>query len=199
MPESGDKDTPSRRQIFDESDSGARERPLIPILRSDPAQGRVVRSLADFRESEGRENRKRRLQALWKDISSRGFHQHDAASRAIARAQSTGLTSANAENLRIEYEKELLRNCKTQSPDSSPTSSHIGWPEFRQYAERKEVGAHLFTPLSRLFFLNVTISELWAIFHELDVDGNGHLDAHELDSALRKAGGYLFIALPEPY
>ena len=32
-------------------------------------------------------------------------------------------------------------------------------------------------------------AELWTIFHdELDLDGNGHLDAHELKSALAKAG-----------
>jgi solute carrier family 25 (mitochondrial phosphate transporter), member 23/24/25/41 len=30
--------------------------------------------------------------------------------------------------------------------------------------------------------------ELWNIFHELDLDSNGHLDAEELTVALRKAG-----------
>ena len=31
--------------------------------------------------------------------------------------------------------------------------------------------------------------ELWHIFHdELDLDGNGHLDSHELELALQKAG-----------
>ena len=32
------------------------------------------------------------------------------------------------------------------------------------------------------------IKELWNIFHELDSDNNGHLDADELTVALRKAG-----------
>jgi hypothetical protein len=31
--------------------------------------------------------------------------------------------------------------------------------------------------------------ELWQIFHdELDLDGNGHLDAQELQTALQRAG-----------
>ena len=34
-------------------------------------------------------------------------------------------------------------------------------------------------------------TELWSIFHdELDLDGNGHLDADELSTALSKAGGF---------
>ena len=30
-------------------------------------------------------------------------------------------------------------------------------------------------------------AELWQIFHELDLDNNGHLDALELEMALEKA------------
>ena len=37
--------------------------------------------------------------------------------------------------------------------------------------------------------LHAARAELWHIFHdELDLDGNGHLDAEELTSALYKAG-----------
>jgi solute carrier family 25 phosphate transporter 23/24/25/41 len=36
--------------------------------------------------------------------------------------------------------------------------------------------------------MTLALSELWTIFHELDLDGNGHLDGQELDLALRKAG-----------
>ena len=37
------------------------------------------------------------------------------------------------------------------------------------------------------------IVELWRIFHdELDLDGNGHLEPHELELALRKAGTLIF-------
>lgn len=37
--------------------------------------------------------------------------------------------------------------------------------------------------------LMTLFEELWSIFHnELDLDGNGRLDAAELGTALRKAG-----------
>jgi hypothetical protein len=35
------------------------------------------------------------------------------------------------------------------------------------------------------------VSELWDLFHELDLDGNGHLDAQELATALNKVGEYI--------
>lgn len=39
------------------------------------------------------------------------------------------------------------------------------------------------------FFVIEWAIELWSIFHdELDLDGNGHLDAQELTLALSKAG-----------
>ena len=45
-----------------------------------------------------------------------------------------------------------------------------------------------FPPSSIRDVLAIVI-ELWRIFHdELDLDGNGHLDADELASALQKAG-----------
>ena len=42
----------------------------------------------------------------------------------------------------------------------------------------------------RIFLVaDVLWAELWHIFHdELDLDGNGHLDAEELSTALGKAG-----------
>lgn len=53
-----------------------------------------------------------------------------------------------------------------------PGQRHISWNEFKRYAYRKE-------------------QELWTIFHdELDLDGDGQLDAHELRSALTKAGPF---------
>jgi solute carrier family 25 phosphate transporter 23/24/25/41 len=40
------------------------------------------------------------------------------------------------------------------------------------------------------------LEELWHIFHsELDLNGNGHLDAEELGLALRKAGISAFIVV----
>jgi hypothetical protein len=38
-------------------------------------------------------------------------------------------------------------------------------------------------------------TELWSIFHELDLDRNGHLDAGELAVALNKAGRLFSICI----
>ncbi|KAF8897599.1 mitochondrial carrier domain-containing protein [Infundibulicybe gibba] len=66
------------------------------------------------------------------------------------------------------YEDELLGRCGGHSSGLRP--GHIGWKEFKEYAEAKEI-------------------ELWSIFHnELDLDGNGHLDSRELALALSRAG-----------
>lgn len=58
--------------------------------------------------------------------------------------------------------------------------------------QRKSVSTRATMPFSgslRLTFF----AELWSIFHsELDLDGNGRLDAEELAVALQKAG------LPSP-
>lgn len=52
------------------------------------------------------------------------------------------------------------------------------------------VTARLARPLLMVFFCSfAAVAELWHIFHdELDLDGNGHLDAEELRIALRKGG-----------
>ncbi|KAG7096881.1 hypothetical protein E1B28_004287 [Marasmius oreades] len=170
--------TQTNHDVFDETLAGAIDPPLLPRLRSDkaiPHQTPLPRSLVEFREEEGREIRKRRLRALWNHICEHGYltGSHPRISR---KADLEG-----AENLRAEYEHELLGRCfvapsGSSSSGSSPSSpgtmtrKHIEWKEFKAYAEAKEV-------------------ELWGIFHdELDLDGNGRLDAHELNMALRRSG-----------
>ncbi|KAJ7700148.1 mitochondrial carrier domain-containing protein [Mycena rosella] len=149
-----DKDTPQTgREIFEASDSGAEDRPFIPKLRSDTLPRRPPRTLSEFREEEGRDNRKARLKALWKQLP---VLHHDAAKQA-------------AQRLITMYDKELLRKCGGHSSSTSPMG-RIPWKEFREYAEAKE-------------------TELWQIFHdELDLDGNGRLEAQELSLALTKVG-----------
>ncbi|KAJ7682736.1 mitochondrial carrier [Mycena polygramma] len=158
------------REIFDASDSGADDRPLLPKLRSDPLPRRTPRTLSEFREEEGRENRKRRLKELWKQLPV--IHRDTNQSLAVAGdANSTaGLTPEDAQRLITLYEKELLRKCGGHISSSTSPMGGIGWKEFKEYAEAKE-------------------TELWHIFHnELDLDGNGRLDALELSSALTKVG-----------
>ncbi|KAL0576914.1 hypothetical protein V5O48_005060 [Marasmius crinis-equi] len=161
----------SKHEIYDKTLSGAIDPPRIPKLRSDDnraPQLPLPRSLVEFREEEGREIRKRRLRALWSHICEHGYLT-DAHPRTLRDAD-----LEKAETLRAEYEHELLGRCAVAS-GSTPTgkmATHtpIEWKEFKEYAEAKEV-------------------ELWGIFHdELDLDGNGRLDAQELDMALRKSG-----------
>lgn len=159
----------SGRDIYNASLSGAQDRPLIPRLRSDPTHPGFPHTLQEFRESEGRENRKRRLQVLWKRLTISPHHDHDFHMNSSDIADTDKLTQENAESLKMMYDNELLGHC-----GHSATLSQIGWKEFKEYAEAKEI-------------------ELWSIFHdELDLDGNGQLDTQELTSALGKAG----ITLP---
>ncbi|KAH9999315.1 mitochondrial carrier [Russula vinacea] len=162
MPESS-TEVPNRL-VYDASISGAQDRPYIPHLRSDsPSYHPLPRSLAEFRAQEGREYRKARLRALWKQLLT--ALDSDDADSAVATnpvGSSTALTPESARQMRRTYERELMGRCNS--------SGHIGWKEFKKYAEDKE-------------------AELWNIFHnELDLDSNGHLDAEELTVALRKAG-----------
>ncbi|KAJ7908292.1 mitochondrial carrier [Mycena leptocephala] len=156
------------REIFEASDSGAEDRPFIPKLRSDPLPLRPPRTLLEFREQEGEANRKRRLKELWQQLPV--LHR-DSTNKPLAAVDnaSSGLTPEAAQRLITMYEKELLRKCGGHSSSTSPMGG-IPWKEFKAYAIAKE-------------------TELWQIFHdELDLDGNGHLDARELKLALNKVG-----------
>ncbi|TFK43469.1 mitochondrial carrier [Crucibulum laeve] len=150
------------------------DRPYIPPLRSDPPFRRQPHSLLEFREAEGNENRKRRLHDLWIRLqNSRAAHSNSTVQSAAGDDvhgawNKDGLTPERARSLNVMYDDELFGYCKGHSSGSQP--GHIGWQEFKEYAKAKEV-------------------ELWQIFHdELDLDGDGRLDAHELQHALSKAG-----------
>ncbi|KAF8529177.1 mitochondrial carrier [Hysterangium stoloniferum] len=152
-----------RREIFEGSYSGAQERPYIPRLRSDPpAWHWLPRTLSEYREREGKENREARLRALWERLpKGRRASERD---NCQLWTSETDMDSAHATHLWYMYEDELMRRC------SSTGTSTITWPDFLDYADKKE-------------------AELWTIFHdELDLDNNGHLDADELFQALGKAG-----------
>ncbi|KAH8113244.1 mitochondrial carrier [Phellopilus nigrolimitatus] len=160
----------SGREIYEGSMSGAQDRPFIPRLRSDlPLIRPLPRSLDNFREEEGSENREKRLHGLWKKIPhphrERLLREQDSISHWVPVNDHVSLTRERAENLTKMYEDELLRECAEEGDTSGP----VTWKDFRKYADYKE-------------------AELWHIFHdELDLDGNGRLDADELGSALSKA------------
>lgn len=93
-----------------------------------------ARSLAEFREREGRTNRKERLHALWQQICNTGYLSHSEHNSEVAQANS-GLSADRAEQLRAAYEAELFGSCGAQS-----SKKQIGWTEFKTYALAKEVG-----------------------------------------------------------
>lgn len=104
-----------------------------------------ARSLAEFREIEGRSLRKERLHALWQQICNSGYlsspqdhppalNENDNEKSKIARTN-TGLSADNAEQLRAAYEAELFGRCGAQS-----SKKQIGWEQFKSYALAKEAG-----------------------------------------------------------
>ncbi|KZT20402.1 mitochondrial carrier [Neolentinus lepideus HHB14362 ss-1] len=171
MVQLNNKPGPSNREIYEACLSGAQERPYIPRLRSDPpAYHPLSHSLLEFRQQEGAEERELWLRELWKRLPKRKLANVDeeAVSKAIPVLDNTSLTPERAKKLQEMYEDELVGTCNSNG--LGLTRLHIGWKEFKRYAEQKE-------------------AELWTIFHdELDLDGNGHLDAAELEVALRRAG-----------
>ncbi|KAI0353621.1 mitochondrial carrier [Trametes cingulata] len=163
---------PSARQIYEEVLSGARPRPFIPRLRSDPPPYQPIpHSLREFREQEGKDRRRERLRALWRRLPKRDespYVDDEEVARAYPVKSDGDLTAESAKQLDEMYEDELLGRCGVRP--RGPFSKRVSWAEFEKYADAKE-------------------AELWHIFHdELDLDGNGHLDADELELALQKAG-----------
>jgi solute carrier family 25 phosphate transporter 23/24/25/41 len=135
MPEPS-AETP-KRAVYDGSISGAQDRPYIPHLRSDPPSFHPLpRSLAEFRNQEGREYRKARLRALWKQLLAALDSDSEDADSNVATTWPVGSGTAHtperARQMRKMYERELMGRCKS--------SGHIEWKEFKMYADDKEAG-----------------------------------------------------------
>lgn len=139
MPESSTET--HKRAVYDGSISGAQDRPHIPHLRSDPPPYHPLpRSLAEFRSQEGREYRKARLRALWKQLLTALESDAEDAGSDVATTWPAGVgtivTPESARLMRKMYDRELMGRCKS--------SGHVKWKEFRKYAEDKEAGQSLF-------------------------------------------------------
>lgn len=162
---------PSRRELFEQSLTGAANRPPFPHLQHDAhfSDRPIPTSLDDYRAQETPQERNERIHALW--LQLRALRQRPITNGPISQAPllgRTSITSERAEELRKIYFDELVNQCQSNGGPSS--SQGIDQKTFQTYVDQKE-------------------EELWSIFHdELDVDGNGHLDAAELHHALGKAG-----------
>lgn len=91
----------------------------------------------EFREQEGREERKRRLKLLWKQLPNSDSHAPTSGKAVIVTDQAS-LTPEKAEAIKHIYDEELLGTCRGHTPGDS--RGPIKWKEFVKYAEAKEVG-----------------------------------------------------------
>ncbi|KAL4241926.1 mitochondrial carrier family protein [Abortiporus biennis] len=159
---------PSGREVYEATYYGAQTRPYVPPLRSDPPTYHPLpHSLVEFRRLEGRERREHNLRQLWLKLPKRNgdpLEDTDELSAQHPVSNERTLSQESAKKLKRMYEDELVGRCGART-----LRRNIGWREFQKYAENKE-------------------RELWHIFHDqLDLDGNGHLDAEELAIALKQA------------
>ncbi|CAE6485310.1 unnamed protein product [Rhizoctonia solani] len=159
--------------LFEATLNGTVDRPFIPPLRHDPDPYDIPPRFEDYRSAEGK-GRERRLRRLWEQLPPTTHSQKDGTRTVmpVALTHVDDLTPERATQLRKMYDDELLGRCRspTSVRDGDPHALEVDWNGFRAYANAKE-------------------AELWTIFHdELDLDGNGHLDVGELNTALSKAG-----------
>lgn len=168
----------SNRDRFNDVSSGAQDPPPPPPpVSSDPQPAPPLPdNLQKFRTLEGKHQRETRLRLLWKAIVEEATADADTnADQNLHRTASsdpaaTPTDEERARRLRDLYRNELYRRCSTADPSKPSSSKPVEWSEFLKYADEKE-------------------EELFRVFHnELDLDGNGHLDATELRAALAKAG-----------
>jgi len=144
MDSTDDTSTPDGRTIYETSLSGAQKRPFIPPLRSDHSNYTPIpHSLAEFRNQEGREARKKKLHALWSQLPKPTSHRLDAEgySNIALVNENEALTLQKAQKLKAMYENELLGRCGVHLVGPAP--GHIKWKDFKTYAEAKEVGTLL--------------------------------------------------------
>ena len=112
------------------------DRPFIPCLRSDRLIQPPPQSLAEYHQIEGRDNRRRRLRQIWQslpDILKPSPIPHDAS------VENGDGRHMLFEKLKAMYDRELLLLCKIPAVGSQ--EPHIGWREFKVYAEAKETGS----------------------------------------------------------
>lgn len=113
------------------------DRKLLPRLRSDiPIPIRHQNTLEEFRESEGRDKRRRMLKDLWQSLPE--IPETPSKSQSTQSMTSIEISAEEAESLKATYDNELFLRCA--SPASGSRPRHIEWTAFKKYAEAKETG-----------------------------------------------------------
>lgn len=142
---SNDDDKQNRKEIFEDTLSGAQDQHRLPLLRSDPqSHQRLAHTLAEFRAQEG-EKREERLREVWKRLPTVDSEQTRRVGEVETDRQDASLTREKAEELQGIYQSELFGRCRNGdgaavSGSSSADGPPISWKEFYKYAEAKEVG-----------------------------------------------------------
>lgn len=113
------------------------DRPLVPYLRSDRLIQSPPQSLAEYREIEGRDYRKRRLLQIWHSLPDT-LKQSPIPHSSAENGNTCHITFEKVESLKAMYDHELLLLCKIPA---SPREPRVGWGEFKMYAEAKEAGS----------------------------------------------------------
>ena len=165
--------SPSRGELYEQPLSGGHSRPPIPPLQNNIhfSEAPVSKTLDEYRATEGLKARADRIQALWFQLQVLQERPilNDNSIQQLPLLEGTSISPQRAEELRKIYVQELFTKCQSHAGPSN--SQGIDQKTFQSYVDQKEL-------------------ELWNIFHnELDLDGNGHIDAEELHHALGKAGG----------
>lgn len=194
----------SNKETFDNTYSGAQPPPLLPALRSDPQQRPPeATTLKSYREQESPQDKEKRLKALWHALpnASDEVIQWNADSKHPVAANQTD--AERIEKLRQIYNQELVNRVGGGKAKAVDYNEFVKVSESTsERVERNEAHVSSSAPPGFLlvekiqadcFFLfdkyaEAKEAELWSIFHdELDLDGNGKLDAYELRTALAKA------------
>jgi solute carrier family 25 phosphate transporter 23/24/25/41 len=139
--------SPSRRQTFHDTLSGAQSPPLLPPMKGDPTPKPLLPpGLENFRTSEGKQAREARLRALWRALPANNT-TYTSTTKHTASKHDASPETERAQKMRKIYEHELLSRMGRPKGDPKP----VDWSEFLKYANEKE-------------------AELWRIFHhELDL------------------------------
>lgn len=127
---------PSTNRDIQAGPSDAHEYPTKLSAKSNSSPTQLPpHTLSEFREREGRDTRKRKLQDLWQTLPRSRYPWPNYPTDSKYGSLDT-LTLERAESLKARYDEELVGRCGGHPSESRS----IGWRAFKDYAEAKESG-----------------------------------------------------------